>query len=108
MDRADIIRLLTEDPAAHGVLENVYMMGREVPCEVRSVTMTEVYQARAAGLSPEFRIRLRYDFEYKGEKLCNFHGQIYEIIRTYVDEGGGIELTIQRAEGNAKHVQDIG
>ena len=99
--RVDLVYLLTEDPAAHGVLEEIEPIGRPVYCEVQSVGQTEVYQARAVGLSPEFRLVLNHSFEYKGEKLCLFHDQLYNIIRTYMQKGDGIELTIQRADGNA-------
>lgn len=101
MVRADIVTLLAEEPGAHGVYDPVYREGRKVYCEVRSVSQTETYQARASGLAPEYKLRLSHSFEYRGEKLCDFRGQRYEIIRTYVDETDGIELTVQRAEGNA-------
>lgn len=96
--------LMVEEPAAHGVFDKPQIMWRRVPCDVKSVSQTEAYQARATGLNPEYRLRLSHSFEYRGEKRCRLRGVLYEILRTYVDEYDGIELTIQRAEGNA-HVQ---
>lgn len=101
MVRADVVTLLAELPPYHGVLEAPSMEGREVYCEVKSVSQTEAYQARATGLNPEYRLVLTHSFEYQGEKLCEFLGVLYEIIRTYMNESDGIELTIQRVDGNA-------
>ena len=101
MVRADTLRLIQEEPAAHGVFDDVQESTREVFCTVRSVSQTEIYQARATGLAPELRLRLEHTCEYQGEKKCVFRGVPYDIIRTYMDEKDGIELTIQRTEGNA-------
>ena len=101
MVRADVVILLGEDPKAHGVLDEPEYNPRTVYCEVKSVSQTEAYQARATGLNPEYRLVLSHSFEYKGEKLCEFGGIRYDIIRAYVNESDGIELTVQRVEGNA-------
>lgn len=101
MIRADTVLLIAEVPQAHGVFDPPMENAREVFCTVRSVSQTEAYQARATGLAPELRLRLEHTCEYEGEKRCVFRGIKYEIIRTYMDEKDGIELTIQRTEGNA-------
>lgn len=101
MLRAETVRLIAESPQAHGVFDTPEETAREVFCTVRSVSQTEVYQARATGLAPELRLKLEHTCEYLGEKRCVFRGARYDIIRTYMDEKDGIELTIQRAEGNA-------
>ena len=101
MVRADVVILYGEYPRAHGVLEPPVLTSRTVYCEVKSVSQTEAYQARATGLNPEYRLVLTHSFEYQGEKLCEFLGVLYEIIRTYMNESDGIELTIQRVAGNA-------
>lgn len=101
MVRADRVILYGETPAAHGVFDAPELTPRTVYCEVKSVSQNEVYQARATGLNPEYRLRLSHSFEYKNEELCDFRGNRYEIIRTYMDDKDGIELTIQRVEGNA-------
>ena len=104
MVRADVAELITEVPNAHGVLEEPTYNSRKVYCEVRSIGQTEAYQARATGLNPEYKLRLSHSFEYKGERRCRFLGIAYDIIRTYMDEKDGIELSIQRVEGNADDV----
>jgi len=101
MVRANVVTLLAEDPKAHGVLEPPTLTSRKVYCTVQSITRSEAYQAKGIGLNPEYRLVLSHSFEYKGEKLCDFNGIRYAIIRTYMDENDGIELTIQRTEGNA-------
>lgn len=101
MLRADTVLLIAETPRAHGVFDPPLESTREVFCTVRSVSQTESYQARATGLNPELRLKLEHTCEYQGEKRCAFRGVRYDIIRTYMDEKDGIELTIQRTEGNA-------
>ena len=101
MVRADIVTLIAERPGAHGVYEAPLYDYRKVYAEVRSVGMTEAYQARANGLNPEYKLRLAHSFEYKGEKLCEMRNTRYRIIRTWMDESDGIELTLERVEGNA-------
>ena len=101
MVRADVCTLIAENPKAHGIFEDPQETGRKVFCTVRSVTQSEVYQAQAVGLNPEMKLVLAHAFEYGGEKLVDFQGGRHRILRTYVNEGDQIELTIQRKDGNA-------
>lgn len=102
MTRADTVTLIAESPEAHGVFDTHTETQREVYCSVRSVGMRESYEAKAIGLNPETVLILPYDFEYQGEKECLFGGTRYDIIRTYAAETDGIELTIQRKDGNSR------
>ena len=101
MVRADVVTLIAETPGAHGVYETPQYTRRTVYAEIKSVGMNEAYQARATGLNPEMKLRLSHSFEYKGEKLCELRGTGYRIIRTWMDESDGIELTLERISGNA-------
>ena len=101
MVRADVCELITEAPQAHGIFDTVEETKRKVYCNVKSVGQSEVYQAQAAGLNPELKLILAHAFEYKGEKLVEFRSERYRILRTYVNEADGIELTIQKETGNA-------
>ena len=103
MKRVGIVYLITESPEARGVLDAPTEKRRKTYCEERSLSMSEVYQARASGFSPVFRLVLPQEFEYRGETLCEYKGERYEIIREYRDEktGDSTELTIQRVRGNA-------
>ena len=103
MKKVGIVYLITESPEARGVLDEATETRRKTYCEEKSLSMSEVYQARASGFSPVIRLVLPQDFEYKGETLCEYRGERYEIIRDYRDEktGDSTELTIQRVRGNA-------
>lgn len=107
MKKVGIVYLITEKPEARGVLDQKTETRRKTYCEEKSLSMSEVYQARASGFLPIIRLRLPHDFEYKGETLCEYKGERYEIIRDYSDEktGNSTELTLQRERGNAAKPQ---
>lgn len=94
--RADVLTLIGEVPGAHGRFETPAVIPRQVYCTVRSVGMRETYEALANGLHPEYVFQLTHSFEYNGEKRCIFHDQEYNIIRTYITEADGIEITVER------------
>ena len=103
MKRVGIVYLITEAPEARGVLDETTETRRKTYCEEISLSMSETYQARASGFSPNFRLRLPQDFEFKKETLCEYKGERYWIIRDYRDEktGNATELTLERVRGNA-------
>ena len=102
MIRAGIVKLIRESPQAHGVGTRAQETARKVFCTIRSIGTAEAYQAMATGLNPEMKVVLHHDFEYDGEKICEVNGKRYKIIRTYITEADGIELTIQPVTGNAR------
>ena len=103
MKRVGIVYLITESPEAAGVLDERTEMRRKTYCEEKSLSMSEVYQARASGFSPQIRLVLPQEFEYRGETVCEYKGERYSIIRDYRDEktGNATELTLERVRGNA-------
>ena len=101
MIRAGTVTLIRESPGAHGVGTDPDEIRRKVYCTVKSVGMQEAYQAMGIGLSPEVKVILAHDFEYRGEETCILNETRYKIIRTYITEADGIELTLQRITGNA-------
>lgn len=103
MKRVGIVYLISESPEAKGVLEAATEKKRKTYCEIRSIGMSETYQARASGFAPTIKLFLPQDFEYRGEGLCELKGERYRIIRDYRDEktGDGTELTLERIRGNA-------
>ena len=102
MKKVGIVYLITENPEARGVLETATEKVRKTYCEEKSLSMTEVYQARASGFSPVFRLVLPLDFEYRGETMCRYKGERYKIIREYSDDKNPqTELTLERVRGNA-------
>ena len=102
MLKADILTLINESPEAHGVGTEPTESRRDVYCTVKSIGQQEAYQAMGIGLNPELKVILAHDFEYAGEALCELGGVKYHILRTYITEADGIELTLQRVARNAK------
>ena len=92
----DVITLVSESPAAHGVLDEITETQKQVFCSVRSVGMSEAYQAMSNGLHPEFVFLLSDYGDYQGEKICEYQGTRYRIVRTY-RQNQGIELTVEEA-----------
>lgn len=102
MKKVGVVYLITESPEARGVLDAPTEKRRKTFCEEISLSMTEVYQARASGFKPTIRIRMPQDFEYKGETVCEYKGDRYSILRDYSDEKiYGAELTLEPKRGNA-------
>lgn len=97
MTKHDILTLISESPDPRSVNDAATATERDVFCTVRSVGMRESYEAMAHGLMPELVFVLAQDFEYQGEKRCRRGNVYYDIIRTYVTETDGIELTVQRS-----------
>ena len=102
MMKANVVDLIAENPAARGVGTEPSETKRTVFCTIQSIGMQEAYQAMGQGLNPELKVILAHDFEYGGEQICELVGQRFRIIRTYITETDGIELTLQRLEGNAR------
>ena len=104
MMKANVVDLITVSPEAAGVGTEPAEEKRTVPCTVKSIGQQEAYLAMGQGLNPELKVILAHDFEYEGERLCEMDGVKYDILRTYVTETDGIELTLQRVARNAKPV----
>ena len=96
--RADAIELVTENRRAHGVHEAVTRTARTVMCTVESVSRTEFYNALNSGVTPEYVFRLTLAEDYQGERLVEYHGQTYRVVRTYMTADDGIEITVERSE----------
>ena len=100
MMRADVIDLITENRTGHGVHEAVTDTVRTVMCTVESVSRTEYYTALNAGIQPEYVFRLTLAEDDQGERILKYHGQKYRVIRTYMTEDDGIEITAERSDVN--------
>jgi SPP1 family predicted phage head-tail adaptor len=106
MMRANVLDLITVSPEAGGVGTEPTESKRTVYCTVRSIGQQEAYLAMGQGLNPELKVILAHDFEYEGEDLCELDGVRYQILRTYITETDGIELTLQRVTRNAGKLPD--
>ena len=98
MLRADVIDLVTETRSGHGVHEAVTESARTVFCTVQSVTRNEYYTALNAGVTPEFVFRLALAEDYQNERIVIWRGQKFRVVRTYVTEDDGIEITVERSD----------
>jgi len=93
-----VLTLYTEVP--HGYFDTVGTDTREVYAEVADVGLNEYYLARSAGLSPEIVFELTDYSDYNGEKLCEYAGQQYRIIRAS-RKGMRQRLTCEKVDINA-------
>lgn len=98
MTRPDVIWLITETAGTRGVHDSVTETARMVYCTVRSVSRSEYYNALNAGIQPEVVFVLALSDEYQGERALRYHDQRYEVIRSYVTESDGIEITARRSD----------
>ena len=96
MVRADVAWLIAEDPKAHGVFDPPAMEKRMVYVVVKSVGQNEMYAALSQGLQPTFVLELSDYSEYHGEKLVEYGGKLYRIIRTYVKDMT-LEMTVEES-----------
>ena len=104
MLKSGVVTLIGQSPEAHGVGEEPTELKRTVYCTLKSIGMQEAYQAMGIGLNPELKVILAHDFEYDGEAIAELCGVRFRILRTYITEKDGIELTLQRIKGNAGSV----
>ena len=102
MMRADVIDLITETASAHGVHDAVTETARTVYCTVRSVSRSEFYNALNAGVQPEYVFVLALAEDYQGERVVRYHGQKFRVVRTYMTEDDGIEITCERSDVNGE------
>ena len=104
MMKAEVVTLIGLNPEAHEVGSQPAEIRHETYCTIKSIGMQEIYQAMGQGLNPELKVIVPHDFEYSGEPLCELRGVRYKILRTYITETDGIELTLQRVAGNSGSV----
>ncbi len=102
MIRQSMIELIAEDPGARGVFDTPTETSRRVPCSVHSINLTLAAEAKALGMAPELRIRLRHESTYQGEKLAEYDGVRYKVVNARpLEKTSGIDLLLERMEGNA-------
>ncbi len=74
-------------------------MRTTILCALNSVGRNEFYSGAAAGLRPEL-VFLVHAYEYNGERIVEFEGVRYNVIRTYQTGTEEIELTVERVTGS--------
>lgn len=108
MDRSKVVTLLkpsyTQD--TDGIWQET-LTGRDVFCQVDSVTRNEFFEAGRNGLNPDFRITM-FSYDYEDELLVRYNGKTYSVYRTYFDRNDIIELYVERTGGaNGKVVTPV-
>ncbi|MED4783445.1 phage head closure protein [Brevibacillus choshinensis] len=83
-------------------------IGNEIPvdpiettilCDLKSVSRSEFYNAAATGLRPEL-VFVIHKYEYNGERLVEFDGKRYNVLRTYATGIEELELMCERVAAN--------
>lgn len=100
MAKVGVIRFIRETEEAHGVHEDTTKTRRLILCTVKSVRQSEYYEAYNAGFTPQIMFVLTLASDYHGERKLEYEGKIYDIIRTFETEEGGIEITVEREDVN--------
>lgn len=80
----DVISLVTIEEIKNEVGDLIKSRTEsEVFTELKSVGQTEFYQAKALGLKPELKFVLADYYDYNDEKIINYNGKDYRVLRTY-------------------------
>jgi len=94
--------LIAFNPDAHEVGTPATETKRKVKVQELSLTQAEVYQAGGEGLSPDAKLLIPYDREYKGERELDYRGERWRVLRSDpYKEWNGVILLIQRKKGNS-------
>lgn len=96
---ADLLTLIAvEDPGNETDAAGFYAPPTETKREVfanrKSVGYAEFYKSASAGYTAEMKLELR-TVDYGGERLAEYNGERYRVLRTYESTNGDIiELTL--------------
>ena len=95
-------KLIGFSPDAHEAGTAVTETKRQVKAQEMTLTQAEVYQAGGEGLTPEAKLLIPYDKDYKGERELEYRGERWRVIRSDpYKEYNGVILLIRRKSGNA-------
>jgi len=76
---------------------------RTVFVKPRSVYSNDFYQAAQLGLKPSLVLILSNYMDYEGERLVDFEGVRYNVIRVYrKEESDSLEITLEERTGNER------
>lgn len=92
----DVITLVTRTKSvnAYGDWQTVETT-RTVFAGVKSIGMSEFYQANAQGLKPELKFVMADYLDYAGEEVVRYEGIEYRVLRTF-RSGQELELVCTR------------
>ena len=97
--------LISFSPDAHEAGTKPAEIPRKVKVQELSLTQADIYQAGGEGLSPEAKLLVPYDRDYKGERELEYKGERWKVIRADpYKEWNGVILAIRRKAGNSGSV----
>ena len=95
--RSSEVTLLAAAPRARGVYDTGDPNQRTIPCEVKSVSRAELYDAMDHGHNPQWVLDIGHYDNYQDESSCLFEGKRYTILRSWINPKNlHTELTIER------------
>lgn len=81
--------------------ETVVYSTNEVFVNTRSVFQAEFYNAAQLGLNASLVLVISHRADYNGEKIVEFHGTDYDVVRADWTNGGeSVSLTLAERIGN--------
>lgn len=101
MIRDDVLFLIGEQPQAHGIFDAPQETRTMVYCRVKSVTRAEFWRAYQNGIEPSLIFEISDYADYAGQKILEYSGKRYRVVRTYVDEHA-VELTAAEVTVDAR------
>ena len=99
MDRSNVIKLISfvKEQDDYGVWRET-PVGRNVFCNVRSVSQTEFFEGGRNGLNPQYTFTVFFG-DYNGESVAEFEGQNYSVYRSFRRRDDTLELYVERKGG---------
>lgn len=96
------IDLIGFNPDAHEVGTPAEETLRRVKAQELGLTQADIYQSGGEGLSPEAKLLIPYDRDYKGERELIYRGERWKVLRSDpYKEWNGVILSIRRKSGNS-------
>ena len=97
--------LIAFSPDAHEVGTPAAETRRKVKAQELSLTQADIYQAGGEGLSPEAKLLIPYDRDYKGERELIYREERWKVLRADpYKEWNGVIMAIRRKQGNSGSV----
>ena len=96
-------RLIRFSPDAHEVGTDPVAEARTVKCQEMGLNQAEAFQSGGDGLSPEAKLLIPYDREYRGERELEYRGERWRVLKADpYKEWNGVILLIARKKGNSR------
>ncbi len=90
-----VLYFLTEYTEQNRIGNNIKKYSkRKVFCSEKSVGQNQFYQAQMIGLEPAYVLVIR-PFEYKNERLVEYNGIMFKILKVFKKSSTELELTLE-------------